>query len=262
MDGSTREGRFHGRTVLVTGGARGMGAAIARRVHAEGAYVVVADVLADDGRDLVDDLGSDAAFVSLDVSREGDWAGAVTAARAASGAPVDVLMSNAGIFRIAPFEEMSLDDFMAVVNVNLVGTFLGIRAVIPSMKEAGRGAIVVNSSVDGLAAHPGQANYCASKAGILGLVRVASLELAPFGIRVNAVTPGAIDTPMVRAPGEPESDLAVWGDQVPMRRVGKADEVAAAMVFLASDDASYVSGTSLTVDGAVMAQVPLFFPSE
>lgn len=254
--------RFRDKVVLVTGGARGMGAAQARRAVAEGAFVVIADVLEDEGRELASTLGGRAAFVKLDVSREDEWPGAIESASRHAGAPVSVLLQNAGIFRISPIEEMRLDDFMAVLRVNLVGTFLGVRAVIPAMKQAGVGAIVVNASVDGLAAHPGQVNYCASKAGMLGIVRVAALELASLGIRVNAVAPGAIDTPMVRTAGEPKASLAVWGDQVPMGRVGEPEEVASAMLFLASDDAAYVTGTTLTIDGGVMAQVPLFFPAD
>ena len=256
------EGRFRGRVALVTGGARGMGAEQARRAAAEGAFVVIADVLEDEARRTTREIGERAAFVPLDVSQENQWPAAVATAGELAGAPVDVLLHNAGIFRFARIEEMSLEDFRAVVDVNLVGTFLGIRAVIGDMVEAGRGAIVVNSSVDGLASHAGQVNYCASKAGMLGIVRVAALELAARGIRVNAVAPGAIDTPMVRAPESPKSDLAVWGDQVPMKRVGEPSEVASAMLYLASEDASYVTGTTLTIDGGVMAQVPLFFPSE
>jgi 3alpha(or 20beta)-hydroxysteroid dehydrogenase len=250
-------GRFAGEVVLVTGAARGMGAAQARRAAEEGAFVVLADRLVEEGEALAADLPGSGMFVELDVAEEYSWGPAIERAQAAAGAPVTVLLHNAGVAGQGEIERTALTDFAQVIDVNLLGTFLAIRSVIASMKAAGHGAIVVNASVHAFAAHAEFASYCASKAGMLALVRVAALELAPHGVRVNAVAPGVIDTPRIRPAGVPKASLDPMARQVPLRRVGDAEDVAGTVLYLASNDAAYVSGTTVTVDGGMMAQVPL-----
>jgi 3alpha(or 20beta)-hydroxysteroid dehydrogenase len=247
--------RLRGHVAIVTGAARGQGAATARLLAAEGAQVVVTDVLAE-GADVADELGDAGLWAELDVGSEDQWAEVVARAEAQFG-PVTVLVNNAGWAFVGLIEELSLDDYLAVVRTNQVGTFLGIRAVIPSMARAGRGSIINVSSIDGLAAHPGIAGYVSSKFAIRGLTKVAALELGARGIRVNCIHPGAIDTPMLRPEGAPPEAFAALAPQIPVGRVADPDEVARVTVFLASDDARYVTGVELPVDGGVMAKVPL-----
>jgi 3alpha(or 20beta)-hydroxysteroid dehydrogenase len=249
--------RFTGRTALVAGGARGMGAELARRLVEEGATVVIGDVREEPGVELAAGLGPRATFVRLDVTRPGDWQDAVAVAGEAGRAPVSVLAHAAGIVRRERIAEMSLERYEALLGVNLVGPFLGIQAVIAPMTEAGGGAVVAISSVDALAGAPGYAGYCASKAGVTGLVKAAAVELAPAGIRVNAIAPGTIDTPMLRGRDGDATLLDALAEQVPVRRAGMPADVAHAALYLASDEAAYVTGTTLVVDGGVMAQVPL-----
>ena len=248
--------RMENKVALITGAARGMGAAQARLFAAEGAHVIVTDVLDDLGKQVADELGAAAVYTHLDVSSEDDW---VTAIRVASDAfgPVNVLAHCAGIARFGLIQDLTLRDYQEVIQVNLVGAFLGIKACIAPMTEAGGGSMVVISSIDGLAAHAAFSAYCSAKSGLFGLVRAAALELAPRGIRVNTICPGAIDTPMIRPDGVDRSVFAGLEAQIPLGYVGDGSELARAALFLASDDARYVTGTSLTVDGGVMAQVPL-----
>jgi 3alpha(or 20beta)-hydroxysteroid dehydrogenase len=248
--------RMENKVALITGAARGMGAAQARLFAAEGARVIVTDVLDDLGKQLADELGEAAAYTHLDVSSEEDWATTIHLASDAFG-PVNVLAHCAGIARFGLIQDLTLRDYQEVIQVNLVGAFLGIKACIAPMTEAGGGSMVIISSIDGLAAHPAFSAYCSAKSGLSGLVRAAALELAPLGIRVNTICPGAIDTPMIRPDGVDPSVFAGLESQIPLGRVGGADELARAALFLASDDSRYVTGTNLTVDGGVMTQVPL-----
>jgi len=248
------------RTVIVAGGARGMGAELASRFAGAGAHVIVGDVREEEGARVAAALPGRASFVHLDVTRPEDWAAAVDLAERRAGAPVSVLVHSAGIVRRQSIADLSLEHYERLLAVNLTGPFLGIKAVIPAMTAAGGGSVVVLSSVDAFVGAPGYAGYCASKAGVTGLVRAAALELAPVGIRVNAIAPGAIDTPMIRGRDGDGTLLEALVEQVPLRRAGLPADVAQAALFLASDAASYITGTTLVVDGGIMAQVSARLP--
>lgn len=241
-------GQLEGRAALVSGGARGMGEAHVRALVAEGASVVFGDVL-DDGAALAEELGERAVFVHLDVTQEQQWLDAIAECEARFGAPT-VLVNNAGIVGIAPLEKTELADFERVMAVNLTGTFLGMKTVIPAMKRAGRGSIINISSAAGLQGYPMLSAYTASKHAVRGLTKVAALELGRHDIRVNSIHPGQIDTPMT-------ANLDADTSHIPMRRRGTPSEVADLMIFLAGDASSYCSGAEFLIDGAMMAGTPI-----
>ena len=246
-------GRLDTKTVLVSGGSRGIGAAIARSVVQEGGRVVIGDVLDDDGAKVVGELGEDRArFVHLDVADAAHWRGAVAAAEAAFG-PVDVLVNNAGIVRWGPIADLDQAVWQTVLDVNLTGVFLGMQAAIPSLRRAGGGSIVNISSTAGLEAYAGLPAYVASKWGVRGLTKTAALELARDGIRVNSVHPGPIRTPMTESDDPVQNALR---DQMlavqPIPRMGEPEEVAALVLFLACDDSSFSTGSEFVVDGGLV----------
>ncbi len=238
--------RFEGRTALVTGAARGMGASHARGLVAEGARVVVADVLEDEGRALAGALGERALFVRLDVTSERDWASAVGAAEEAFG-PLSVLVNNAGILRTGALEDTDPAAWRQVLDVNLTGVFLGICAVAPSLRRAGGGAIVNVSSSAALQATAELGAYSASKWALRGLGMTAALELAPDRIRVNTVFPGVTETEMI----VPLSDERRLGGVAtnPIPRVADAAEITRLVLFVASDDAGFSTGSEFVADG-------------
>jgi 3alpha(or 20beta)-hydroxysteroid dehydrogenase len=245
-------GRLEGKVALVTGAARGMGAAEVRRLHADGAQVVAADVLDAEGKALADELGDRVRFVHLDVSSEEEWQSAVEQTERELG-KLDVLVNNAGILRFNALVDTSLEEFRQVLEVNLVGCFLGMKTAIPALKRAGGGSIVNISSIEGLAGTPYVGAYTASKFGVRGITKVAAIEHGKDGIRVNSVHPGGIDTPMTRAVMDDEGKKYV-GQHVPgLKRMGEAEEIANVVAFLASDDASYCTGAEFVVDGGVTA---------
>jgi 3alpha(or 20beta)-hydroxysteroid dehydrogenase len=238
--------RLEGKVALITGAARGQGAAAARRFVAEGARVVLADILDEEGKALADELGAD--YRHLDVSEEDEWASVVAETR------FTVLVNNAGVLHFAPLADTALADYERVIRINQIGCFLGMRAVVPGMIAAGGGSIVNTSSIEGLAAAPLLMAYTASKFAIRGMTKVAALELGDKGIRVNSVHPGMIDTRMLpTALGGIEVDLARVGRRVPLRRAGAADEIANLLVFLASDESSYCTGAEFVADGGATA---------
>ncbi|MDT4923812.1 MAG: 3alpha(or 20beta)-hydroxysteroid dehydrogenase [Pseudonocardiales bacterium] len=246
-------GCLEGRVAIITGAARGQGAAAARLFVSEGARVVIGDVLDDVGKDLAESLGDAATYRHLDVSSEDDWRAVVDEAVETLGG-VDVLVNNAGILRFAALPDMPLEEYLRIVNINQVGTFLGMRAVSKPMIAAGRGSIVNISSVEGLAGMPYLTAYTATKFAIRGMTKVAALELGPNGIRVNSVHPGMIETDMVKdAAGGHEIDLSPAAKRIPIRRMGQSEEIAEVVLFLASDRSSYVTGAEIAADGGVTA---------
>jgi 3alpha(or 20beta)-hydroxysteroid dehydrogenase len=237
-------GRLDGKVAIITGAARGQGAAEARLFAAEGARVVLADVLDDEGKAVAGEIGDAAAYAHLDVTDEGQWSDAVALAERTFG-PVTVLVNNAGILLFQAVHKTELADFDRILRVNVHGVFLGMKAVTPSMEKAGGGSIVNISSTAGLQGLPYLAAYVASKWAVRGLTKSAAIDLGHKGIRVNSVHPGGIDTPMVAG----TSADAPFYKRLPVARMGSADESARAVLFLASDEASYIAGAELAVDG-------------
>lgn len=234
--------------IIVTGGARGIGAATARLLADAGAQVMIADVLDDEGVALANELGPNVIYQRLDVTSEADWRSAIVAAEATFGA-VNGLFNNAGILHFAGVGECEPEDFRRVIDVNLNGVFLGIRSIVPALRRAGGGVIVNTSSTAGLQGYGGIAAYVASKWAVRGLTKAAALDLAPDGIRVVSLHPGPIRTPMTD--GMPDAVAAAQ----PIPRFGTADEVARMARFLFTE-ASFSTGSEFLVDGgAVTGQV-------
>lgn len=245
-------GRFDDRVVIVTGAARGQGEAEARLFAAEGAKVVLGDVLDAEGTAVADSIGANARFVHLDVSSEEGWAEAMDAVAEFGGGRLDALVNNAAILRPAAIEDTSLDDYMAVIGVNQIGCFLGMRAAMPLLRDSGGGAIVNISSIDGIGSKNGLISYTASKFAIRGMTKTAAMEWGRFGIRVNSVHPGGVNTVMGNPIMAKELETIPYQQQA-IQRIGYPNEIAAAVAFLASDDASYITGTELAVDGGWLA---------
>ncbi|MFB8754610.1 SDR family NAD(P)-dependent oxidoreductase [Streptomyces nigra] len=234
--------RMTGQVAIVTGGARGIGAAVARLFTAEGAAVLIADVLDDEGSALATDLGDHRArYAHLDVSEEDGWTAAVSQAERDLG-PVSVLVNNAGIVEWATIEEQSVESFRRVIDVNLQGPWLGIRAVTPALRRAGGGVIVNMSSSAGLMGYAGVGSYVAGKWGLRGLTKTAALELGADGIRVCSVHPGAVRTAMTAD----IDDSFVSGQPIP--RFGEPEEVARMVAFIVAD-ATYSTGSEFVLDG-------------
>jgi len=238
-------GSFQGKVVLISGGARGMGAAEARMLVAEGAKVVVGDLLEAEGRQLAEDLGAGAVFVRQDVTVEADWASAVAAAQALGG--LHGLVNNAGIYVPGTLPETDAAMFERHMRINQFGCFLGMKAVIDPMERSGGGSIVNISSTVALRAAPNSIAYTATKWALRGMTKAAALELASRGIRVNSVHPGPIDTEMLNVRTREQNLQRV--QQVPLKRLGTAEEVARLVVFLLSDDAAYMTGSEVAIDG-------------
>lgn len=242
-------GRVAGKVAIVTGAARGMGASHAERLIAEGASVVVADVLDDDGAATAARLGDKARYVHLDVTSAPEWKAAVEFAVREFGG-LDVLVNNAGILIVASIEDFTEAQWDTIMAVNVKGQFLGIQAAIPALKESTKGPSIVNiSSIAGFKGYESMPGYVASKWGVRGLTKQAALDLGKYGIRVNSVHPGTIETPMLAGVGgAPEGEV-----KVALRRIGQPDEVSSAVLYLASDESSFSSGTEIVVDGGEMA---------
>jgi 3alpha(or 20beta)-hydroxysteroid dehydrogenase len=244
--------RLKDKVAIVTGGARGMGAATVRAFAAEGAKVIVGDILDDEGGRLAEELGGACLYAHLDVGDEVGWAKVAKDAEARFG-EVDILVNNAGRVHFATLLETQVADFEAILRTNLIGSFLGIRTVAPLMLKQGAGSIVNVSSIEGLRGLNGVSAYAASKWGVRGLTKTAALELGPLGVRVNSVHPGGINTPMGNPMGRALDEVNKGYQAVPLQRIGEPSEVALASLFLASDDSSYVNGAELVVDGGWVA---------
>jgi 3alpha(or 20beta)-hydroxysteroid dehydrogenase len=247
-------GRLEGKIAIVTGASRGMGASHARMFIAEGAQVLLTDMRADVGHALAADLGSRAIFAEHDVTNADDWQRIVTTAETQFG-PVNILVNNAGILGpMAKTADVSEADYMHVCAVNQHSIFLGMRAVIPSMQKAGSGSIVNISSIAGLVANYGFPSlaYVASKFAVRGMTKAAAVEYGPDNIRANSVHPGFIMTPMmVEATNEEGGDAL---SMIPLRRIAEPEEVSNLVLFLASDESSYISGAEHVIDAGMTAQ--------
>jgi 3alpha(or 20beta)-hydroxysteroid dehydrogenase len=248
-------GRLDGKVALITGGARGMGKSHVRHFVAEGARVVFGDVLDDRGEYVAAGLGPDSCrYVHHDVTSEADWAAAVATAAEAFGR-LDVLVNNAGVLKFARIAEMPLDDFRRVLEVNAVGCWLGMKAVIEPMKAAGGGAIVNISSIEGFTGAAGLSAYSASKFAVRGMTKVAAQELGRFGIRVNSVHPGGVLTRMtIEQAGTFEHvDGVTFLQSLPIARFAEPVEISRLVAFLASDESSYSTGSEFVADGGILS---------
>ena len=243
--------RLNNKVAIITGGARGMGAATTRLFAAEGAKVVIADILDAEGEALAAELKGQAIFVHHDVTREDSWAQVIATTKSTFG-EIDVLVNNAGVLLFRTIAETSLADFQRVTGINLNGTFLGTKLVGAEMTARGKGSIVNISSADGMKGANGLGAYCASKWGIRGLTRVAAMEFGHKGVRVNSVHPGGIDTAMGNPYAQEKTEVNKRYTMVPLQRVGEPAEVAQTSLFLASDDSSYLCGAEIAVDGGML----------
>jgi 3alpha(or 20beta)-hydroxysteroid dehydrogenase len=247
---------LNGKIALVTGAARGLGADIGRQLHAAGAEVLLGDVRDEEGRALARNLGERADYVHLDVASEADWSAAVVAARERFGA-LTVLVNNAGIFRTYSTLAQSCEEYLQIVRINQLGVFLGMRACIPVMRAAGGGSIVNIASTAGIEGVPLALAYTASKHAVVGMTKAAALEFGALGIRVNVVCPGAMATPLLaESYNVPVASLAAAPfANAPLGRMANPAEIAPTVVFLASDDSSYTTGSEFVVDGGLTAGV-------
>ncbi|MEU8119402.1 glucose 1-dehydrogenase [Spirillospora sp. NPDC049024] len=241
-------GRVDGKVALISGGARGIGAASARALAAEGARVVIGDLLDEEGKAVADELGDAGRYVHLDVTSAEDWAAAVETAVREFGA-LHVLFNNAGIANGAAIQRFSTEKWQQIIDVNLTGPFLGIRAAADALIAAGGGSIINNSSIEGLRGTSWAHGYVASKWGLRGLTKSVAVELAPHGVRVNSLHPGLIRTPLTE--GIPDDMVPI-----PLGRPGLPEDVASFVVFLAGDESSFATGSEFVVDGGTVQQIP------
>ena len=247
-------GKLDGQVALISGGARGQGEQQARLFAREGAAIAIGDVLEEDGNrvaESINDTGGQAMFRPLDVSDQSSWAEMVEATTEQFGG-LSILLNNAGILRNVSIEDSTVQEYLEVIKINQVGVFLGIRAAIKPMREAGGGCIINTSSTAGLEGYANASAYVASKFAVRGLTKVAALELAPDNIRVNSVHPGPIDTPMTVNADTPRRADGDIGTNIAIPRFGRADEVARMMRFIAAD-ATYSTGSEFVIDGGLTA---------
>lgn len=244
--------RLKGKTALITGAGNGIGKVTALRFAAEGAEVAVADIDEAAARQTVSEIeqaGGTALAVRLDISSEADWQSAVNGVSQRFG-KIDVLFNNAAIFLIKPLIDTTVEEWDRVMGVNVRGTFLGLKTVIPVMMKQGGGSIINNASTVGLVGSLDVALYGASKGAIRSLSRHASVEYAAHGIRINSIYPGFVDTAMIRHRIDTEqSDSAALGKKVPLGRIADPREIADTVLFLASDEAAYITGAEIVIDG-------------
>jgi len=240
------EGRFEGRTVLVSGGARGMGASHAAGFHAEGAKVIIGDLLVEEGKATAAELGDNAIFVELDVTDQGSWERAVATGEDRFG-PLSVLVNNAGILAFESIEESDPVSWRRQIDVNLTGQYLGMRAAIPSLRRGGGGVILNVSSAGAFIGAAYSSAYIASKWAIRGLTKTAALELGPEGIRVNSIHPGYTRTDMVA-----DQIGAYPAETFAIPRLGEPADITKLVLFVASDDAAFSTGSEFSADGGLV----------
>ena len=249
--------RLEGKVAIITGGARGQGAAEARMFAREGAKVVFGDILDDDGRKVeaeINEAGGEATYVTLDVTDEDSWSAAIQTAVSSYG-KVDILVNNAGIVSWNAGDDATVEEWDSVMDVNAKGVFLGTRAVIPEMRKAGGGSIINISSISGIVGqeniHPG---YNASKGAVRILTKSTAIQNAKDGIRCNSIHPGPIKTEMTRRGWDDPERLALTEQRTPLGRYADPDEIAYGVLFLASDESSFMTGSEMVIDGGLTAQ--------
>ena len=242
--------RLQDKVIIITGAAQGMGETHARLCMEEGAKVVLTDINSEKGDALAKELGDNALFIKHDVTDEDDWVQVVKATQEKFG-QIDVLVNNAGITTHKSILDTSVADYRKILEINQVSVFLGMKAVIPTMKAAKKGSIINISSINGLVG--GAIGYTESKFAVRGMTKVAALECAPQGNRVNSIHPGVIATPMIMQ-GDSKDAVEAFAKNILMRRVAQPEEVIGMVLFLASDDSSYSTGSELIVDGGLTAQ--------
>jgi 3alpha(or 20beta)-hydroxysteroid dehydrogenase len=247
-------GQLSGRVAMITGASRGQGEAGARLFHAEGAKVIIADILDAEGEALAKELGENAVYKHLDVTKEEDWQTAVAFIDERFG-KLDALVNNAGILRIAPLFDTGLEEYRTTIDVNHVSCFLGMKIAGQAIVKAGGGTIVNISSLGGLMGIAGGTAYVASKFAVTGMSKTAAIELGPLGVRVNVVHPGSIDTPMVRSGEFEDLDPEESASNLPLGRIGTPGDIAKLVLFLTSDASAFCTGASFTADGGMMAGV-------
>lgn len=246
MDENIVTGRVAGKVALISGAAQGMGASHARALAAEGARVVIADLLAEKGRALAAEIGADrAVFVRLDVTSEESWAAAVAETVDRFGS-LDVLVNNAGVFTRGSVVDATVEDWRRTIDIDLTGNFIGMHASVEALKASGRASVINISSIAGVTGFKNRAAYSAAKWGVQGLTRTSAMDLAPYGIRVNSVNPGSVRTPLTGA-------LRRGLGQIPLGRDADPEEISQLVVYLASDESSFVTGSSITIDGGETA---------
>lgn len=242
--------RLLNKVAIVTGAAQGMGAAHARLFIEQGAKVVLTDLNEEKGHALATELGENALFVKQNVASEEDWATVIAKAEEAFG-PVNVLVNNAGITLAKNMLDMTVEEYRRIVEINQVSVFLGMKTVAASMQKAGGGSIVNISSMNGLVA--GAVGYTDTKFAVRGMTKAAAINLAPMGIRVNSVHPGVIATPMV-VQKDTKAAVEEFSKHIPLKRVAQPEEVSKMVLFLASDESSYSTGSEFIIDGGLTAQ--------
>lgn len=242
--------RLEGKTAVITGAARGMGAEHARRFVAEGANVVLTDILEEEGQTLAEQLGDKALFIKHDVTKADEWENVVKDTEAHFG-PIHILVNNAGISMNKPLLDISEEEYRRIVDINQVSVFLGMKAVTPSMQKAGQASIVNISSINGIVG--GAIGYTDTKFAVRGMSKAAALGLAHYGIRVNSVHPGVIETPMIDQDDSREV-IMQFAKAIPLQRIAQPEEVTSMVLYLASDEASYVTGAEFIIDGGITAQ--------
>jgi meso-butanediol dehydrogenase/(S,S)-butanediol dehydrogenase/diacetyl reductase len=245
--------RFSGKVAIITGGASGIGAATARRLHGEGACVLIADVNDSLGAAFAAELGDGRAlYRHVDVSSWEEVEAMVAGALAAFGR-LDILFNNAGVGSFAATPDVSIEEWRRVIDIDLSGVFYGCRAAIPVMKAQGGGAIINTASASGMAGDYSFAAYNAAKGGVVNYTRAAGIDHARDGIRINAVCPGPVDTPIIAGIDAWQGVREAWNERVPMGRFARAEEIASVVAFLACDDASFMTGAIIAVDGGLTA---------